>query len=171
MLHQLLSLGLQIVLGVLSILLAAYTPSLLSWGRAHIQNKAAAEAFTLLGARIAAGVAAKADEVRKAKDPLNTAAGAWTPERAGVLLGSVINDAVRDLPAQATTIRKGLTDGRTLDAVLHDLAEAEVEKLRRSAPMNAAAILTETLTVQGGTPESPAQATATASTGTPAVQS
>ena len=164
--HQLLSLGLQIILGVLSLLLAAYTPSLLSWARAHIKNKAAAEAFALLSARIAVGVAAKADTVRKAKDPLHPEAGDWTPERAGRLLGSVITDAVADLPAQAAVIRKGLTDGRTMDAVLRALAEAEVEKLRRSAPMNMAAILTETVRVEGGTPSSPAVATATASTTT-----
>lgn len=166
MLHQLLSLGLQILLGVLSLLLAVYTPSLLAWGRAHIQNKAAAEAFALVASRIAVGVAAKADEVRKAKDPLRPEAGAWTPERAGALMGSVISDAIATLPAQAEVIRKGLTAGRTLEAVLREQAEAEVEKLRRSAPMNVGAILTETLTVEGGTPSSPASATATATSTT-----
>lgn len=167
--HSILSLALNTFINVALATIvgtaAIYLPALFKWGRAHFQNKAAAEAFALVSARIATAVAARADIVRKAKDPAHPEAGDWTPQRAGALMGSVISDVINDLPAQVAIIRKGLAEGRTLEAVLHDEAEAAVEKLRRSQGVSATSILTDTLTVNttgpAPGPGAPASVTAT----------
>lgn len=139
--NLILSQALNFVFGVIGLVLLAMAPKGIGWLRATIDNKKLAGALSLISARVAVAVAARAATVRDLKDPAKPGAGAWTREAAEEQVRGVIADVIAELPKQAAIIRKGLAAGRTLEDVLRTQTEAAVEELRHAQPVLLAAPL------------------------------
>lgn len=123
----------RLLAAVLATVLALYTPRLLAAIREHVQSKTAAEALAYVTAVAAQQVAAQAERVRLLKDPAHPEAGTWNPRRDGpALMAEVVEGVKAAAPRQVELLRAGLGQGRSLDAVLRAMGEAEVEKLRRA---------------------------------------
>lgn len=123
-------------------ILSAATVAALGWIRQRVRSRIAADALSLLTATAATLVAGAAEEVRTLKDPLQP--GSWDQATAQRLRDRVVRD-LRTLGAGALGDLKrtqGL-DAEAVHRLLTQTVEAQVEALRRGAPVSAQLLAAE----------------------------
>jgi len=128
--QQLAPLVAQLLVAVLS----AATLAALTWIRQRVRSRLAADALSLLTSTAATLVAGAAEEVRSLKDPLQP--GTWDPDTAQRIRDRVVRD-LRTLGAGALgdlQRTQGL-DAEAVHRLLTQTVEAQVEALRRGAPV------------------------------------
>lgn len=138
--QQLAPLVAQLLVAVLS----AATLAALTWIRQRVRSRLAADALSLLTSTAATLVAGAAEEVRSLKDPLQP--GTWDQATAQRLRDRVVRD-LRTLGAGALGDLKrtqGL-DAEAVHQLLTQTVEAQVEALRRGAPVPPATLPAEAL--------------------------
>ena len=120
-------------LGVIT-LVGVYTPKLITLIQTRVHSATARSALVFVTTIVSKLVAAEAAHVRDLKDPLKP--GTWDRAAASAAMMHVVEQAKAAAPAQMAVIEAGLASGQSLDAVIRQLAEADVEVLRRqTAPV------------------------------------
>lgn len=130
--HATLDLAVKLAAFVIAAMAAKYTPPLVALVRARIKNALAREALAHLVALLGQFVLAEANSVRELKDPAKP--GTWTAETARAALAHVIEQVKAAAPEQVAAVEAGLAHGQSIDAVLRQLTEAQVEALRQNQP-------------------------------------
>lgn len=128
-------------------------PILGMWAQGWVKNRRLSAAIGLLTDAAGRAVAARAHQVRDAKDRAKP--GEWSQETARAFMASVVEDVKRELPEQVAAFGKNLAEGKSVEDALRTMAEAEVEKLRANGQSRAIAVA-ENVTVAA--PAAPAEA-------------
>lgn len=123
-----------LVAQLLAAVLSAATLAALTWIRQRVRSRLAADALSLLTTTAATLVAGAAEEVRALKDPAMP--GTWDQAAAQRLRDRVVRD-LRTLGAGALGDLKRTQnlDAEAVHQLLTQTVEAQVEALRRGAPV------------------------------------